>query len=518
MSAGTGATVQATHVPGPGPLPAGGGTGRLGATVGRRTQRLLYGEASQELLATELAPLTRIDQAHIVMLHEQGLLDRAPAARLLAAIQDIRAGGYAELAGTPLPRGTYLAYEAHLAARAGDDAAGMLHTGRSRNDMKATATLLRLRDWLASFVTDAARLIAVLLERGRRHRGVVMPVHTHFQAAMPITYGYYLVGVAAALTREVEGLLDAARGLRRCPMGAGAVAGTDLPLDPGRVAALLGFEGPPLHAVDAVASRDHVLKVLAGATGVTLVLSRLSADLQLWSTEEFGFVEFPDRLVGSSSAMPQKRNAFLLEHVTAAPAATAAAWAGAVTAMKGTPFSNSIAVGTEAVALAWPGLDAAGSAVLLAQPLATGARPRPERMLQRAEEGFTTATAAANHLVRQGVPFRAAHRAIGAAVREAVSSGRRRLEPGSLATVGVELPGGVLDPSAAAARTATGGGPGAWRHAFDDVHARLDALCRAARAEGTRLAGAQAGLDAAVARLCGDGVRDAVAPAGRRDR
>ncbi|MPZ26899.1 MAG: hypothetical protein GEV12_10885 [Micromonosporaceae bacterium] len=282
-----------------------------------------------------------------------------------------------------------------------------------------------------------------------------------FQAAMPVSYGWYLLGVALALGRDVDALVAAAEGLHSCPLGAGAVAGTDLPIDPARTAALLGFRGPVRHALDAVASRDVLLRLLAAAAGLAVTLSRLATDLQLWSTEELGFVRFPDRLVGGSSAMPQKRNAFLLEHLKAKPGQVIGAWTAAAGTIAATPFTNTIEVGTEATEQVWPGLAAAEQAVLLAQVLVSGARPVPERMAQRAESGFTTATAIANQLVQQGIPFRTAHHQVGEAVRRAVAAGA-----GTLAESG---PPGWLDgieqrdlPGQVAAH-GYGGGPGGFR-------------------------------------------------------
>jgi argininosuccinate lyase len=238
------------------------------------------------------------------------------------------------------------------------------------------------------------------------------------------------------------------------------VAGTDLPIDAAHTARLLGFGRPTRHALDAVASRDVPLRLLGAATGLTVVLSRLATDLQLWSTAEFGLVEFPDRLVGGSSAMPQKRNAFLLEHVKAKPAQAIGAWAAAAAAMAGTPFTNTIEVGTEAVADLEPGWRAAEDSVALCQVLVSGARPRPERMLERAEQGFTTATSVANRLVVSGVPFRTAHHQVGAAVRAASAAGATAFAefgpPGWLADTGLA----DLDPQSLAAAHRYGGGPG----------------------------------------------------------
>ncbi|MDU0294212.1 argininosuccinate lyase [Saccharothrix longispora] len=460
-------------------------SGRLAGTLGPRTRQVVYGHADPEAIRAELALTTEVDLAHLVMLAENGLITAAAARDLVRYVTELRATGFAALHGVEQPRGLYLAYERHLSDVLGPDTGGRLHTGRSRNDLKATATAMRARSTALDLARETGRLLAVLLNRARAHRAVVMPVYTHFQAAMPVTYGYHLVGVAHALGRDLAALRDACAGLARCPLGAGAVSGTDLPIDPGRTAELLGFDGPPVHAVDAVASRDALLRVLAAASGIALTISRLAADLQVWSSAEFGFVTFPDRLVGGSSAMPQKRNAFLLEHLKAKAAIAVGAWTAAASATRAAPFTNSIEVGTEAVSAVWPGLTAVADAVAIAQVCVSGARPVPDRMVERAERGFVTATAVANRMVRDGTPFRAAHTAVGAAVRAAVDQGSTEL-------TGLDVPVPGLD-EVVAAHTA-GGGPGAFAESFAEAHRQVEALCRWQWKW-------QAGLNAARARL-----------------
>jgi argininosuccinate lyase len=475
-------------------------TGRLTATLGARTRRVVYGELDAAALRAELPAMTRVDRAHLVMLAECGLVAPAAAGALLREIDGLAAAGWAPLLGRPAPRGLYLMYEGALVDRLGPEAGGVLHTGRSRNDLKATVTALGLRDRALELAGEATRLRAVLLARARAHLDVVMPVHTHFQAAMPVTYGWYLLGVAVALGRDVDAVLAAVPA--DCPLGAGAVAGTDLPIDPRRTAALLGFARPAAHALDAVASRDVPLRLLGAAAGLAVTLSRLATDLQLWSSAEFGFVRFPDRLVGGSSAMPQKRNAFLLEHVKAKPAVALGGWAAAAAAMAAAPFTNSIEVGTEAVAAVGPGLAAALDAVLLSQVLVSGARPVPERMAARVRDGFTAATALANRLVRSGVPFRTAHSAVGDAVRRAVEAGSTDLAahgpPGWLDGIAA-LDGAGVDLAALVAAHAHGGGPGAfgpqWEEAAAGWRAARDGLADRRGA----LAAADAELAAAVA-------------------
>ncbi|MYX98499.1 argininosuccinate lyase, partial [Streptomyces sp. SID486] len=463
---------------------------RLTATVGRQIQRLVYGTLTPADLADELSLTTEIDLAHLVMLVECRLIPPADAAALIHRIGQLRAEDFRSLYGVPVPRGLYLAYEERLGAALGPDTGGRLHTGRSRNDLKATVTALRLRAELRSLLGELTRLLAVLLARARAHRDVVMPVHTHYQAALPITYGYYLTGVAVALGRDVTALRQAVDALDRCPMGAGAAAGSDLPIDPSRTAQLLGFAAPARHALDTVASRDGALHALAAATGAALTISRLGTDLQLWSSAEFGFLAFPDRLVGGSSAMPQKRNVFLLEHVKAKAGTAIGAWTAAAAMTRSTPFTNSIEVGTEAVAAVRPGLDAVRDAAVLVRALVSGGRPVPERMLARAEEGFVGATALANRLVRQDVPFRTAHRLVGGAVRRAVERGAPRLSA-------EDLPEGLRDadvslPALVAAQV-SGGGPGGFdavfAAAYDDLLAHRDWLaCAERRAVAARAA------------------------------
>jgi argininosuccinate lyase len=475
-------------------------TGRIAGTLGHRTRRVVYGELDSAALAAELPVLTRVDRAHLVMLAERGLVDPAAAGTLLRCIDGLAGAGWAPLLGRPAPRGLYLMYEGWLIERTGADVGGVLHTGRSRNDLKATVTALHLRVRAGALRAEATRLRAVLLARARAHRDVVMPVHTHFQAAMPVTYGWYLLGVALAVGRDADALDAAAAGLADCPLGAGAVAGTDLPIDAARTAALLGFARPAPHALDAVASRDVPLRILGAAAGLAVTLSRLATDLQLWSAAEFGFVRFPDRLVGGSSAMPQKRNAFLLEHVKAKPARALGAWAAAAAAMSAAPFTNSIEVGTEAVASVGEGLDAVLDAVLLTQVLVAGARPLGPAMEARARDGFTTATTLANRLVRAGVPFRTAHTTVGDAVRRAVDAGSTELTgPDGVEPVG--------DLAAVVAAHAYGGGPGGFGGQWADAVTGWAAARDRLTAERRAAAAADAGLDAAVAALTGRAAR-----------
>jgi argininosuccinate lyase len=348
------------------------------------------------------------------------------------------------------------------------------------------------------------RLVHALLRGAERHAALTMPIHTHWQAALPVTYGHYLAGVAAALLRDVAAIESAAAELDRCPLGAGAAGGTTLPIDPERTARLLGFARGVAHSLDAVASRDAVLRLLAAAAVLGVTLSRLATDLQLWSTAEFGFLRFPDELVGSSSMMPQKRNAFLLEHVKGRAGAPLGAFTAAATAMHAAPFTNSVAVGTEGVKPAWSALTEITEAAVLARLCVAGAEPQPEAMRRRAEDGFTAATELANRLVREaGLSFRRAHHEAGALVAEAAARGEslRDAAPRLLRAHGLDPDASALDPAAVAAASAYGGGPAdaSLRACMAELRADALAAARRLRDQARRWRAAERALDVAVA-------------------
>jgi len=440
-------------------------TGRIRRPLTPTARRIVFGEPAAG--PPELRLVTQVDRAHLVMLSERSLVDPAAAAAVLVEIELLRATAFEPLDGLEPRRGRYLLYEDWLAARLGERIAGILRTGRSRNDLNATVLRLRLRPSAERLLTEVLRLQAVLMNGARRHAGTVMPGYTHYQPAVPTTYGHHLGGVARAVDRDVAALSAAAAGLDACPLGAGTGHGSALPIDPARTAALLGFERPEPHALDAVASRDVVLRLLAAAAVFGVTASRLATDLLLWTTAEFAFLELPDGLVGSSSAMPQKRNPFLLEHVQGRSARAAGSFVAAMTAMHATPFANSVAVGTEGCA----GAVEADCAALLRLVVA-GAKPQPPAMLARAVAGRTTATARAERLmIQDGLSFREAHRLVGARLTEA--DRRSALTP----VVDDERPGrgDGVDPAAVVGAARFGGGPGA-PPAFDDLRHRRAAF------------------------------------------
>jgi argininosuccinate lyase len=429
-------------------------TGRIHQQIDWRIRRVLYGQTADALIDADLEFEIQVDLAHLVMMSEAGLIPLARAARVALAIMQLRDSNFAALRGRPAERGLYLLLEDHLIAEIGELDGGSLQLGRSRNDLGPTAMMIRLRRSAMRLISEASRLLAALIHRARAEANLVMPGYTHMQPAQPITIGHYLSGVAFAVVRDLLGLTTAIDGMGVCPLGAGAMAGTTLPIRPMRTAELLGFDKPVLHSLDAVASRDVILRLLSAATIFGITLTRLATDLLLWSSE-FGLIGFPDRLSGSSSMMPQKKNAFPLELIQGRAMAPLGAFTAASAAMTSKPFTNAIAVGTEGVGHVWNALGQITDATLLARLAVRGFETHPDRMRERAETGYVTATACADVLARQGtMSFRQAHRLIGRYVNEAIARGGAPLAK----VAGTEL--AELTSEFVVSRANYGGGPG----------------------------------------------------------
>ncbi|MEV7504123.1 argininosuccinate lyase [Streptomyces sp. NPDC093018] len=452
----------------------GADTGRLRTTLHDEAHRIVYDQylpgsgsgsgSGQDGMVQELRLISEVDLAHLVMLAERGIVDTGRVAILLDTISALRADDFAELRGMPMPRGVYLAYEGRLVERLGERIGGVLHTGRSRNDLNATTVRLKTRGPYGELLTEVAELADILLAAADVYRDVTMPAYTHGQPAVPITYGHYLTGVAGSVLRSLAALLEAGREIDVNPLGAGAVGGTSVRIDPHRTAELLGFTGAAANSVDAVASRDFVLRLLAACSTLGVTMARVARDLSTWTSEEFGLLRMADDLVGSSSMMPQKRNPFLLEHIQGRSSAALGGFVAASSAMSTAGFTNAIAVGTESVRHLWPGLRDTLDAVTLLRLVVAGAEPERERMEERAVGGFTTATYLAESLVMDGMPFRRAHHLVGETVLSALDRGVSLTEAGrDRPEVAALAPGdgsSWLDPADVAAAYAYGGGPG----------------------------------------------------------
>jgi argininosuccinate lyase len=306
-------------------------------------------------------------------------------------------------------------------------AGGKLHTGRSRNDQVATDLHLWLKQACADAVDALAGLIDALVAAGRAAPEAVVPGLTHLQPAQPVLWAFQLAAHGFALGRDVGRFQDAGRRADVSPLGAGAIAGSSFPLDPASTATALGFAAAFDNAMDATADRDAVAELLAAAAIAMAHASRLAEDVALWAGR--GWVRLPDAWATGSSMLPQKRNPDVAELVRGRAGTVIGRLAGFLATLKGLPLAYARDL-QEDKAAAFEAADVLVGSLGALAGLVAGLEPDPAAMRHDAEATETTAVDLAEALVRDGLPFREAHAAVGAAVRLAGSRGARLADLG----------------------------------------------------------------------------------------
>ena len=355
----------------------------------------------------------RGSRAQARMLGDVGLIPAKDARALLRGLDQVEAEiERGEFPFDPALEDIHMNIETRLRALVGPDAAGKLHTGRSRNDQVATDLALFLRDAGLATQRGIHQLRAVLLERAREHVDTLLPGYTHLQRAQPVRLAHQWLAHVAVLGRDAGRFADARARIDRSPLGAGALAGSTLPLDREQTARELGFEGPTRNSMDTVASRDGALEYLAAAAIAMVHLSRLAEELVLWSTAEFGFVELADAYSTGSSLMPQKKNPDVPELVRGKSGRAIGNLVTLLTVMKGLPLTYNRDMQEDKEPLFDSVLTLRDSLEVMAGALAT-LEVRPDRMAQAAADPMLLATDLAELLVRKGIPFREAHEVVG---------------------------------------------------------------------------------------------------------
>ncbi len=361
-------------------------------------------------------------RAHARVLARAGLLDDDELATMLDMLDrleaDVASGAFAPL---PADEDVHTALERGLLERAGE-LGGKLRAGRSRNDQIATLIRMYLRDEARLLSAAVLDLVDALVGQALVHRGAIMPGRTHMQPAQPVLLSHHLLAHAWPLLRDVDRWRDWDRRAALSPYGAGALAGSSLGLDPERVARDLGFAGATQNSIDATASRDVVAEFAFVAAMVAVDLSRLSEDVIIWATREFGFVRLHDSFSTGSSIMPQKKNPDIAELARGKAGRVIGDLTGLLATLKGLPLAYNRDLQEDKE----PVFDAIDSLHLLLPALAGMIATMTfdtERMASIAAQGFTLATDVAEWLVRQGMSFREAHEVAGACVRECEARG-----------------------------------------------------------------------------------------------
>jgi argininosuccinate lyase len=350
-------------------------------------------------------------EAHVIMLYEQGLLDKDDLKAILDALEYAKHNG---LQGINMNEyeDIHEAIEAFVVKRAGMMHGGKMHTARSRNDQVALDLRMKVRDDIISIAKELLSLVDSLLVRAKEHKYAVMPMYTHMQQAQIGTLAHYFTAYASMLIRDYERLESCYARVNQSPLGATAVGGTSLNIDRVRVASLLAFDSVIDNSIDATSSRDFLLEYLFVLSSIMLNLSRMAEDFIIWSSSEFSYIELPDELASTSSIMPQKKNPCPLELIRARASSMLGLLFACMGIVKSLPsgysrdMQESKRLMIDAYKLVYDSLYIMGSVV-------NGLKANVVNMLRVSEQSYALALDVAEGLVKQGIPFRFAHKIVG---------------------------------------------------------------------------------------------------------
>ncbi len=395
------------------------------ARLGPRTQVLIDCEEVPHLprLIRRFREYLLVDLAHSVMLTETGILTPQRGASLVGGLLELHASKGEGFPWLPQSGSFLVQVEHRLGERLGEDIAGRLQTGRSRNDQSAAAERLYLRDLLLDVADHTLSLQTSVLEQAKQHAETLMPGYTHLQHAQPTTFGHHLMRYGAAFERDLARLADVYGRTNLSSLGGAAMAGTSWPVDRRRTMQLLGHSDIVVNSSDAGGfARDYIEEIVAVLSLLMSNLGRLANDLYVWHSWEFGFLEVADGLAGTSSIMPQKKNPHSLERIKSL-GGQATGWLPSVMACQHRVFSTDLDL-TFADDLITGMGDATLQALTLADETVATLIIHEQRMAEAAGAFWSTTSHLADEIVRRtDLPFRAAHHVVGRFVRDSLAEG-----------------------------------------------------------------------------------------------
>jgi argininosuccinate lyase len=376
----------------------------------REYVRIVLNENFEDAKRLLLDPMLAIDEAHLVMLAEAGIVSRDEARTLRAAMATVDVERLREVRYDGSSEDLFFYVERLIRLACDPDVAGRLHTARSRNDIAVTMYRMQLRRMVLALEEASFELRASLLRVAADHVETVFPAHTHTQPAQPSTVAHYLLGFIEELERDALRLAAAYRTTNRSPLGSCAITGTGFPIDRERTATLLGFDSATGNTYGSIATVDYLLEATSAASVVLVGLGRLVQDLLLWCTMEVDYIRLADGFVQTSSIMPQKRNPVALEHARALASKAFAQMTAVPMAVHNTPFGDIVDTEDDLQPLVANAFGDASRAVSLVAAALRGATFNVEKMRQRAGMHGVSITELADTLARDhGVAFRLGH-------------------------------------------------------------------------------------------------------------
>jgi argininosuccinate lyase len=361
-------------------------------------------------------------EAHSIMLYEIGFLTLLELKKILQGLEEVKKNpklisnnGYEDI---------HESLEAFIIKRAGSNAGGKMHTARSRNDQIILDIRMKIREYINDICAAIIDLIDSLLAIAHNNKETIMPMYTHLQQAQIGTFSHFLLSYADALFRDMDRLYNTYGRINQSPLGAGAIGGSSINIDRKKTAILLGFEGLIKNSIDATTSRDSLIEFTTGLSILMITLSRMAEDFMIWSTIEFDYIEISEKYSSTSSAMPQKKNPDALELVRAKAALVLGNLVTMFSIVKSLPSGYSRDLQDLKPSL-WKTSSTALESVKIMNGVVKSLNIHKERMEEAASNSYAISLDIAEQLVvKKGMPFRSAHKVVGALVEEAVSKNR----------------------------------------------------------------------------------------------
>ena len=354
--------------------------------------------------------------AHVTMLGEQGIVTKEEAEQIIAGLKTIEAKiESGEIVFNVDDEDIHMGIESRLIAEIGD-VAKKLHTARSRNDQCQVDLRLYLKKEIKDIVERLCYLESVILEKAEKYADDITVGFTHIQHAQPITIGFIFMTYFQMFRRDIDRLMDTYDRMNLCPLGAGALAGTTMPIDRHMTAKLLGFAAPTENAMDSVSDRDYSIEFLSDAAISMMHISRWAEEFVWWNSQEFGFIDIDDSYCTGSSIMPQKKNPDMAELLRGKVGRAYGNLMQLLTVMKGTPlaYNKDFQEDKESV---FDTCDAWKDSITIFANMLEKTEFRLDRIQQHFNKGFLNATDIAEHFAKQGIPFREAHEIVGKMVK-----------------------------------------------------------------------------------------------------
>ena len=380
-------------------------------------------------------------QAHTIMLYENKIITKNDAAKILSSLEKLKKENLSVKSDS---EDIHELIESLVIKKAGKQAGGKMHTARSRNDQISLDIRMKIRDDINTLCSCLLDMIETLVSLAEKNRDAIMPLYTHLQQAQVGVFSHYLLAYADALFRDLDRLYVTYGRVNESPLGAGPIGGTSLPIDRQNTAKMLGFKGLVENSIDATGARDFAAEYVGQVAILMTNLSRLAEDFIIWSTSEFSFIELSDKFTSSSSVMPQKKNPDILELTRGKTAQVIGYQMAILSNLKGLPSGYNRDLQQIKTSI-WPASKIAISALLVNNAMLKTIKVNKHKMKKAIDSGYSISLDIAEYLVKDGLPFRTAHKIVGQLVQTA-SNLKKPLSSLSLSEIKKSLSEHNMDP------------------------------------------------------------------------